>query len=125
MRSHQQGKVVTWQHSSSSEVKGLSDFIEHIQEWDEISRIEIRRSQQNHIDHRDDVTNSPGQAKRKYGGNGFSFKATRDACRRDGTTIGIHCRATDGTRMQLVVLSGANHGALKERLRREGLGGDW
>lgn len=127
------GKIVSGGHSTM--VEGLGKFLETIEQWPEISSIRLgpierknpvgRKSKRM----RTDASSVNGlravqDHKRAKGGGGFSFRATRPAM--VGTRVtGINCHATNGTLVQLVVLTGNDLSALKSRLHAAGYGAQW
>ncbi len=125
--SKQRGKVRTGGHSTVLE--GLPKFCEELEQWPEISRIHLGPlSQRNRVGRRSDKLR-PKQGergfetvhgiKRRRGGGGFSFRATRDAMIGRVVT-GIKCDASNGTSMQEVILRSDDLPALWARLKHEG-----
>lgn len=127
------GKVVSGGHSTR--IEGLNKFLKAIEQWPEITSIRIghierknsvgRKSKKMKTDASSDSGLRCAQDhKRAKGGGGFSFRATRPAMVGSRTT-GINCHASNGTLVQLVVLTGHDLHALKIRLRAEGFGAEW
>ena len=127
------GKVVTAGHSTR--VDGLTEFIQRLEQWPEITSIRLgsishkktvgRKSKKLKTDasSNNGLRGSQGH-KRAKGGGGFSFRATRPAMVGSHVT-GINCHASYGTFVQLVVLAGDDLTALKSRLQAEGFGAEW
>jgi hypothetical protein len=107
-------------------LEGLPKFCEKLEQWPEITRIRLGPlSHRNRVGRRSDKLR-PKQGfetvhgiKRRRGGGGFSFRATRDAVIGSVVT-GIKCDASNGTSMQEVVLSSDDLPALWARLKHEG-----
>lgn len=126
------GILVTAGHSTR--IEDLDPVLKDLSTWPEVSRIRIgqitnsnssanRRGSGVSVKNRANQTfGNTHSVKRRKGGGGLSFKATRYARVGDKVT-GILCVATKGSSMQHVVLCGPDLDALKKKLQENGLGG--
>lgn len=137
---HRKGKIVSGPHSTK--IEGLSEFLKELEKWSEIETIRLggirtrgkvgRKSkklkpvikfrERTEEYERNETTIAAHSRPTSVGG--FSFTAKRWARIGDITT-GIHCEASYGRSIQVVVLTSKNLDVLKERLKKEGLGGNW
>lgn len=127
------GKIISSGHSTR--VEGLNQLLKILERWPEITTIRLgpierknkvgRKSKKLKTDTSSTTGIRVAQAhKRAKGGGGFSFKATRLAMTGSRVT-GINCHASNGTNVQLVVLTSKDIEALKIRLQAENFGAKW